>query len=162
MKNYTKQELANELSRRNIVPFVRTHIDRVGSLSFCHTMDSAENVVSAFGYLARNLSTEHIWTVFLLNGMPVGVEHSASGNSKNCLFPIREILQSCFLCNANQIILLHNHVSGNVTPSKEDIFITEKMKTACTLLDITLLDHIIIGSQNNHYTSLHEAGYLKN
>lgn len=56
------------------------------------------------------------------------------------------------------IILLHNHPSGDPTPSKEDIAVTKRMKEAGELLGVTLMDHIIIG--DNRYISLKEQGII--
>lgn len=64
----------------------------------------------------------------------------------------REVFKRAILQNANSIILVHNHPSGNVEPSKEDIEITERLIEAGKLLNIPVLDHIIIG--DGDYTSL--------
>lgn len=63
-------------------------------------------------------------------------------------------LQEC----AVHIILLHNHPSGDPTPSKEDIMVTKRMKEAGNLIGISLLDHIIIG--DNRYVSFKEQGLV--
>ena len=54
--------------------------------------------------------------------------------------------------------MLHNHPSGDPTPSKEDIVVTKRMKEAGELLGVTLMDHIIIG--DNRYISLKEQGMI--
>ena len=56
------------------------------------------------------------------------------------------------------IILLHNHPSGDPTPSNQDVEITSRIKEVSHLMNIVLVDHIIIG--DNRYTSLKEEGYL--
>lgn len=71
----------------------------------------------------------------------------------------RELLKSSYLSNANAIILFHNHPSGNLTPSKEDVLITDRMQKVCELAGIPLLDHIIIGRDNAYY-SFKEMGIL--
>ena len=60
------------------------------------------------------------------------------------------------LQNAASIIICHNHPSGDITPSQEDINITKRLYEAGRILGIELLDHIIIG--DNKYTSLKEKG----
>jgi len=57
----------------------------------------------------------------------------------------REVVRSALLKDASNVICGHNHPSGNTKPSKDDIEITRKLKGALALLDITLLDHVIIG-----------------
>lgn len=56
-------------------------------------------------------------------------------------------------------MLIHNHPSGNASPSEDDILVTDKIRKAGNLLNIALLDHLIIG--DNEYVSFREAGYLK-
>ncbi len=57
----------------------------------------------------------------------------------------REVVRLALLKDASNVICGHNHPSGNVKPSKDDLEITRKLKGALELLDITLLDHVIIG-----------------
>ncbi|HRO72609.1 MAG TPA: JAB domain-containing protein [Saprospiraceae bacterium] len=59
---------------------------------------------------------------------------------------------------ASAIILCHNHPSGNLKPSNEDINLTKRVKEAAALLDIRILDHIIIGDMN--YYSFADEGML--
>ena len=73
-----------------------------------------------------------------------------SGNFSN--LNIRYILSETVKINAPKIILVHNHPSGDPTPSKSDIIVTKKLKDAAQLLDIELLDHIVIG--NMRYKSI--------
>ena len=73
-----------------------------------------------------------------------------SGNCSN--LNIRYILSETVKMNAPKIILVHNHPSGDPTPTKQDIFVTEKLKEAAELLKIELLDHIVIG--NMRYKSI--------
>ena len=64
--------------------------------------------------------------------------------NQTAVYP-RKILESVFNRKAASIIIAHNHPSGDVTPSREDINITAKIKTACTAADIEILDHLIVG-----------------
>ena len=73
-----------------------------------------------------------------------------SGNCSN--LNIRYILSETIKMNAPKIILVHNHPSGDPTPTKQDIIVTEKLKEAAELLKIELLDHIVIG--NMQYRSI--------
>ena len=68
----------------------------------------------------------------------------------------REIFLLALKYEAVHLILLHNHPSGDPTPSKEDIMVTKRIRDAGTLIGITLMDHIIIG--DNRYMSLKEQG----
>lgn len=62
------------------------------------------------------------------------------------------------MSNSASIIIAHNHPSGDVTPSKEDINITKRIKKAGEIIGINLIDHLIIGEKK--YLSLKEKGYL--
>ncbi|MGJ5910765.1 RadC family protein [Staphylococcus equorum] len=70
----------------------------------------------------------------------------------------REIFSEAIKCASNAIIVLHNHPSGDVTPSNEDIKTTERLKKCGQVLGIDLLDHIIIGDHT--YLSMVEEGYF--
>lgn len=70
----------------------------------------------------------------------------------------REVFKPAILSNAASIIMAHNHPSGNVEPSKEDINISHRIKEASKILGIELLDHIIVGYDK--FTSLREKGII--
>ena len=65
------------------------------------------------------------------------------------------IFRAALKASAEEIIVAHNHPSGNLTPSRADIDATEKLREAANLLGVKFLDHIIIGSGDN-YLSLEE------
>lgn len=69
---------------------------------------------------------------------------SVGGIERTLIFP-REIFKSSILANASSIILMHNHPSGTVKPSREDIEVTKRIQKCGELLGIELIDHIIIG-----------------
>lgn len=70
----------------------------------------------------------------------------------------RELFIEALQKNAVSIVLMHNHPSGDPTPSREDILITKRILDAGALIGIELLDHIIIG--NNQYMSFREEALL--
>lgn len=80
------------------------------------------------------------------------------GTVNNCLVCNREIFIRALLSGAVNIILCHNHPSGETTPSSEDIKITKAVSEAGKLIGITLLDHIIIGGDS--YYSFDEFNLL--
>ena len=84
----------------------------------------------------------------------ISVITNAIGNNDNISIGIKEILSEPIKQMANSIILVHNHPSGNLKPSKADILFTKKINENAKLFDITLLDHIIIS--NKGYISLKE------
>ncbi|MGP4132391.1 DNA repair protein RadC [Pantoea tagorei] len=70
----------------------------------------------------------------------------------------REIVREALKLNAAAVILAHNHPSGMAEPSRADRNITHKISAACTLLNIRLLDHLVIG--HGEYVSFAERGWL--
>ena len=72
----------------------------------------------------------------------------AIGSGNFSKLNIRYILSEVVKMNAPKIILVHNHPSGDPTPSKSDIMVTKRLKEAAQSLEIELLDHIIIGNMN--------------
>ena len=76
----------------------------------------------------------------------------AIGSGNYSSLNIRNILSETIKMNAPKMILVHNHPSGDSTPSRKDLEVTETLKNAAEILNIELLDHIIIG--NMSYTSI--------
>ena len=79
------------------------------------------------------------------------VTNSIGGLNSNSI-EIREILKEPIKCSAAKIALVHNHASGDTTPSKSDINFTIRVNEACKIFGIELIDHIIIG--NGEFKSL--------
>lgn len=65
--------------------------------------------------------------------------------------------KAAILANSNAIILIHNHPSGDPTPSREDLKITKRLVEAGNILGIEVINHVVIGD-NGHYVSLKERG----
>lgn len=78
------------------------------------------------------------------------------GNVNTALVRVSEVFREAIRTNSPQIIVIHNHPSGDPSPSSEDIHVTEQIVAAGKLLDIEVLDHLIIGRQR--YVSLKERG----
>ena len=87
----------------------------------------------------------------------IGTFKISEGTINASILSPREIFQKALLCNAANIILLHNHPSGNTSPSREDISASKRIVDSGKLIGIALCDHLIIG---NGYTSLKEQGLL--
>lgn len=71
----------------------------------------------------------------------------------------REVLKSCLLRNASGLIIAHNHPSNDLTPSQADRDITRNIIAACMTLQITVLDHIIIGREG--FYSMADSGHIE-
>lgn len=88
----------------------------------------------------------------------IGETDISKGTVNASLITPRELFIEALQKNAVSIIIMHNHPSGDPTPSREDMLITRRIFDAGELIGIQLLDHIIIG--NNCYMSFREAGML--
>ena len=98
--------------------------------------------------------------VLLLNrcNKVLGVMNVSEGGINNVLVDIRLILQAALLGNASGLIIAHNHPSGVLESSLDDDTLTARVKNACQIMDISLLDHIIISSES--YYSYADNGKL--
>ncbi len=88
----------------------------------------------------------------------IGEEHLSKGTVNWTVVSIRDLFLSALRARAVGIIIIHNHPSGDPTPSHEDILLTERVREAGELLEIRLLDHIIIG--DHRFVSFSEEGLL--
>jgi DNA repair protein RadC len=88
----------------------------------------------------------------------VGHHLVATGTLDTLLVHPREVFKLAIVANAAAIILIHNHPSGDATPSEADIRVTRDLIKAGQLLKIEVLDHCIMGNPNN--VSLRELGYF--
>jgi DNA repair protein RadC len=92
------------------------------------------------------------------------VERLAHGTLDTLLVHPREVFRAALLAHAAAIILVHNHPSGDPTPSEADIRVTRDLIRAGQLLKIEVLDHIILGRRTSDrprdYVSLRELGYF--
>lgn len=87
----------------------------------------------------------------------VGVFEISHGSVNASIVTPREVFQKALLANAVSIILMHNHPSGDSTPSREDIEITKRLVEAGKIVGVEVLDHIIVGDS---YVSLKGKGYV--
>lgn len=89
----------------------------------------------------------------------IGEADISKGTVNSAVISPRELFVEALQKNAVSIVLLHNHPSGDPTPSKEDVLITRRIQEAGRLIGVELLDHIVIG--DNCYVSLREKGLVR-
>lgn len=83
---------------------------------------------------------------------PINMNIVSVGSLNEALINPREIFKSAILSNAHSMMLIHNHPSGNLTPSTSDIQTTARMQKLGELMGISLVDHIITGRNGNYYS----------
>jgi DNA repair protein RadC len=128
-------------------------------------LDNPETVVR-FIREANRLRNVESFQVLLLNVRQrfLRVEEISQGTLDTLLVHPREVFRAAIVGNAASILLLHNHPSGDPTPSEADIKVTRDLIRAGQLLKISVVDHIIIGratpERTKDYVSLRELGYF--
>jgi len=88
-----------------------------------------------------------------------GIFEVSRGTLNASIVHPRDVFQRAILQNANCIMLVHNHPSGDTTPSREDLSVTKRLEEAGNLLGIKVLDHIIIGDEYK-YLSFKQEGLI--
>ncbi len=121
--------------------------------------DRPETVAAYYMEQLRHLEVEQVILVMTDNKNRYQGEILISRGTVNMsVLSPREVFIQAVKMQAVHVILVHNHPSGDPSPSRQDIAITDQLFEAGEILNIPLVDHIIIG--DNTYTSLKELGYL--
>lgn len=138
-------ELSNRIAKQNAV----------SALCF----DSPSTVADYYMEQLRHQETERV-ILSMVNGKNRLIEDIvlSTGSVNASILSPRETFRQALKCDAVYVFLVHNHPSGDPTPSRQDIAITQQIKEASGLVEIPLLDHIIIG--DNRYISFKEKGLL--
>jgi len=133
----------------------------------------ADSPMKAHAYWAEHVATtatfdpmkEHSVVLLLNTRRSVLAHHVVSvGTLDSCLVFGREVFRPAIVAAAAAIVLMHNHPSGDPTPSAADLQVTRKLVDAGKLLGIELVDHVVVGSPSPHrihpYCSLRELGHF--
>lgn len=110
-------------------------------------------------YDEETIGYRETFKVLLLNNSNkiIGYTTISEGGLTCTIVDVRMILQTALVSNATSIILTHNHPSGNPHPSIHDDNLTKKIKSACELMDIQLLDHVIVTPYDSFYSYCNEG-----
>ncbi|MDR2292698.1 MAG: DNA repair protein RadC [Prevotellaceae bacterium] len=123
------------------------------------TIKTSCDVFEVFQPVLGDLSHEEFWIMLLNRANKVISKHRISqGNISSTTADIKIIAKHAMENLASSVVVLHNHPSQNIKPSREDEKITAEIKSALNLFDIKLVDHLIIG--NNEYFSFADNGLL--
>lgn len=107
----------------------------------------------------KGADREHFYALYLTTKNTVlSIELISIGSLNASIVHPREILKPAIRVSAASIILVHNHPTGDPTPSREDIEFTRRFAKCGDLIGIELLDHIVLGDRR--FQSLKEAGYF--
>lgn len=122
---------------------------------YLNNPQSAANLVQ---FEMSAFTQEHLWVLLAdTRNRWLGTEKIYKGSLNSSTVRIGELFKPAILRNAASILLVHNHPSGDPTPSPEDIALTRAVVQVGKLLDIEVLDHIVIGNHQN-YVSFKQRG----
>jgi DNA repair protein RadC len=128
-------------------------------------LDTPERIADLLRETNRLYNVEHFQVVLLNTRRKlIRIEEISQGTLDTILVHPREVFKLAIAANASAIVLVHNHPSGDPTPSEADIKVTRDLIRAGQLLKIDVLDHIILGKRTperpRDFVSLRERGYF--
>ncbi len=118
-----------------------------------------EEAASYYMQDLKHMETEHVFVLMLDTKMRrIGEYHASKGSVNSSQVPVREIVREALRCNAVHIILVHNHPSGDPSPSEADKETSRNLGIACRISGLKMVDSIIIGDEK--YYSFREKGLI--
>lgn len=127
----------------------------LGITSSTSAAEIASNIIGGY-------NNEHVLTLMLnTKNKIIGYHINYIGSNNSCIFEPKGIIQTALVTGATQIIVAHNHPSGDPEPSSNDLRSTRRLEEACDLIGLPLLDHIIVTDDLNVYTSLADEGIVR-
>lgn len=141
-------------NRRKAVCVVRARQERTGILyTDQRLLKKPEDVLFIFGRLFDRAGVEMLYAAALTKrGEPVAVQLIAVGGVDSCMVSVPEVLKLALLSNCPPFLLIHNHPSGDISPSEEDKAITERVEKAAEIVGIRMVEHLIVGDMRNRYS----------
>lgn len=122
-------------------------------------IDSPNRIFELMKYKLADLNHEESWVIMMNNNsVLIAAERLSSGGFTETAVDVRMMIQKAIIKNATVVALVHNHPSGNRNPSTDDDRLTERVKNACKIMRLHLLDHLIVAKDK--YYSYHEQGRL--
>lgn len=141
---------AIEIGRR-----VYLDIDNIDLINLGSSME----IYQHFFLLFKDKKQEYFYTIYVdTKGKYIGKKCLFIGTINTSIVHPREIFKEAYLLSASGIICIHNHPSGDSTPSKEDVLITKRIREISIIHGINFIDHIIIG--NDNYYSFYDNDKL--
>lgn len=123
------------------------------------TINSPAEAAALVAYDMSGLEQEHLRVILLdsRNGV-LDIVEVYKGSVNSSQVHVGELFKSAIRRNASAIIVVHNHPSGDPTPSPDDVAVTRAIVQAGKLLDVDVLDHMVIGQGKDRWVSLKERG----
>lgn len=134
--------------------FSKVKLQLVKEKDFNYNIQKISKTSEVIEYINKveelNKSAEERFFVICLNikNQVLAYSEVGIGGTEICSFDMKTIFKTVLACNGSKIIIAHNHPSGIAEPSKYDFDTTEKIRQACEIMNVTLLDHIVIGEDS--------------
>ena len=160
MKNIIESNKRNKSLNRKRVDIVSIKMIRESSILYENRkISSPKDAVELLKKFLDGADREQFITCCMdIKNQPTSINVVSVGTVNSSLVHPREVFKTAILGNSSSIIVAHNHPSGDPSPSKEDIDITERLREVGKIIGINVIDHIIIG--DNRYVSLKEKGVI--
>jgi DNA repair protein RadC len=128
-------------------PIYRTKLVRETSRPFSAKLNSTEAATRIVSQMLADSPSEQFVTVLLdVKLRPIGAHVATVGTLDSSLVHPREVFRPAFLSNAHALILAHNHPSGELTPSRQDWSVFDKLRNCGEILGLPCLDSIIVAA----------------
>lgn len=137
-----------EKNENNVLEQVSIRLKRENGLYSDNPIKTPVDAIKVIGQeLLADLDREALCIVNLKSdGTPINFSVVSIGSINKSMVSTREVMKSAILSNAARAIIIHNHPSGNIKVSRDDIEATKKLLNAFKLMNIDLLDHVIVGA----------------
>lgn len=128
---------------------------RVADVGFVSNIPSAEQLARIGTALTRGVPHEQVWCV-LLNAKHdlIGVIRLAEGGLHGCALRPSDVLRPVLCSDASAFCLIHNHPSGDPTPSEADVEMTRLVKKAAEIVGVYMLDHVVVTRSEFNFHSM--------
>ncbi len=153
--------MGRKMGNPNEIQVVNIRMVKEPSLYSTEKITSPEDVKKV---IAKELATydREVFAVLNLktNGQPINLNICSVGTLDASVVSPREVFKSTILSNSAAFVAIHNHPSGSLNPSQEDIDVTKRLLSCSELLGVKMLDHIIVAGETGDIFSFKSEGLL--
>lgn len=139
----------------------RCKLVREKTIEYVGHINRPSDVADAANAMGFSDFAEEVFAIFDVDtkGKIIGYHEISHGDLNSAQIHPREIFKRAIVNNSAGIVLVHNHPSGDATPSEDDIKVTKRIVEAGHLLGIPVVDHIIIGDKSRYYSLKSEGDF---
>ena len=162
MDDFTFDDVINQLTpgrkevaRAAVELYIRLKAKKEEAPTVTHSNDVYTQMIG----LMADLGVEECWCIYLNQASRVIKKQRISkGGLSSTAVDVRVVMKEALLCGAAALALVHNHPSGSTRPSREDDRLTKEVNTACQLMNIRMVDHVIV--TDGRYYSYADEGRI--